>query len=457
MPSAPPNRHRSRYGLTWQDVVLIAIPAIVAVAILLWFAREVVRPPPPQRLTMTAGAAGGGYAHFAEKYRAILGKNGIDLTVQTSGGSLENVARLTDPKSAVDVGFVQSGSVSGHGASNIVSLGSLYYEPLWVFYRGKQTITRLTQMGNMRLAVGAPGSGTLYATVELLSAAGMVGSQVKLRQIATAPTVEALLAGKVDVAFFFASADAPYVKQLLSAPDIKLMSWERAEAYARRFRYLSVVTLPGGVIDLERDIPPADCKLLAATAELIAREGLHPALSDLLIEAAQQVHSAGGLLERPGEFPSPRETGIPLSDDAERYYKSGKTFLNRYLPFWAATLVQRSLVFLLPILAVLIPMFKLVPPLYIWRVRSHVYRWYGHLMTLEYEIQNDPDATRNAEFLQRLDWIETNASATWPPLSFAEERYALRAHIRAVRQELERHGARAESTRDGSEPIQSQV
>ena len=136
------NPHRSFYGLSWQDVALIAIPASIAVAVLLWFASEVVRPPPPERLIMTAGPEGGGYAHFAERYRTILGKSGILLTVQNSAGSMENVSRLTDPKSAVDVGFVQSGSVSDASASKIVSLGSMYYEPLWVFYRGKRTLTR---------------------------------------------------------------------------------------------------------------------------------------------------------------------------------------------------------------------------------------------------------------------------------------------------------------------------
>jgi hypothetical protein len=303
-------------------------------------------------------------------------------------------------------------------------------------------------MGGMRLAVGAPGSGTLYIAMEMLSAAGMVGSNVQLRQLATAPAAQALLSGEIDAAFFFASAEAPVVKQLLAAPDIKLMNWERAEAYARRFPYLTLVTLPASVIDLQREIPATEVKLLASTAELVAREGLHPALSDLLIETAQKIHSGSGLLERPGEFPSARETDIPLSEDAQRYYTSGKTFLNRYLPFWAATLVQRALLFLVPILAVLIPMFKLVPPLYRWRARSHVYRWYGDLMMLEYEIKNDPDSTRNARYLKRLEWIEEQVTSTWPPPSFAQERYALHAHIRAIRHEIERHGASAEQAEE---------
>ena len=316
---------RALRGLSWQDFALIGIPAAIAVAVLLWFAREVVRPPPPSNLTMTAGAEGGAYARFAERYR--------DATPQAA---------------------------------------------------------------------------------------------------------QALQNGEVDAAFFFASAEAPVVRQLLNAQDVKLMSWERAEAYARRFSYLTVVTLPSGVIDLEHDTPASEVKLLASTAELIARDGLHPALSDLLIEAAQQIHSGAGLIERPGEFPAPRETDIALSDDAQRYYRSGKTFLNRYLPFWAATLVQRALVFLLPIVAVLIPVFKLVPPLYRWRVRSRVYRWYGDLMMLEHEVHSDPEPGSSERYLKRLDWIEERVHSTWPPLSFAEERYALLAHLRAVRQAIER-------------------
>jgi TRAP transporter TAXI family solute receptor len=429
---------RALRGLSWQDLALIGIPAAIAIVVLLWFAREVVRPPPSSKLTMTAGSEGGAYAAFAQRYRELLAKNRIELTIKPSAGSIENVARLLDPNSGVDVGFVQSGSVAGASAGNLVSLGSLYYEPLWVFYRRSQEITRLTQMDGMRLAVGVPGSGTFHAVMEMLDAAGMVGARAQLRQLATPQAAEALRTGSVDAAFFFASAQAPVVKQLLSDPQIKLMSWERADAYARRFAYLNVVTLPAGVIDLEHDSPPTEVRLLASTAELVAREGLHPALSDLLIETAQQIHSGAGLLERPGEFPAPRELDIPVSDDALRYYKSGKTFLNRYLPFWAATLVQRALVFLLPIVAVLIPMFKLVPPLYRWRVRSRVYRWYGDLMMLEHEVHSDPDPASRDQYLQRLDWIEDKVNSTWPPLSFAEERYALLAHVRAVRQEIER-------------------
>ena len=425
-------------GLSWQDVALIGIPAAIAVAFLLWFAREVVRPPPPSNLMMTAGAEGGAYARFAERYRDVLARKGIRLTIKPSAGSIENVARLMDSKSGVDLGFVQSGSISGSAAGNLVSLGSLYYEPLWVFYRGNRTITGLKQLDGLRLAIGAPGSGTFHAVMEMLSAAGMVqSSRSQLKELATPQAAQALQSGAVDAAFFFASAEAPVVRQLLNAQDIKLMSWDRAEAYARRFSYLMVVTLPSGVIDLEHDTPASEIKLLASTAELVARDGLHPALSDLLIEAAQQIHSGAGLIERPGEFPAPRETDIALSDDAQRYYRSGKTFLNRYLPFWAATLVQRALVFLLPIVAVLIPMFKLVPPLYRWRVRSRVYRWYGDLMMLEHEVHSDPDPSSSERHLKRLDWIEDRVNSTWPPLSFAEERYALLAHVRAMRQAIE--------------------
>jgi len=293
-------------------------------------------------------------------------------------------------------------------------------------------------MDGMRLAVGVPGSGTFYSVMEMLNAAGMASGRAHLLQLATSQAAEALRKGEVDAAFFFASAAAPVVRNLLGTSQIKLMSWERADAYARRFPYLSVVTLPSGVIDLEHDSPPREVRLLASTAELVARQGLHPALSDLLIETAQQVHSGPGLVERPGEFPAPRELDIPLSEDAVRYYRSGKTFLDRYLPFWAATLVQRALVFLLPIVAVLIPLFKFVPPLYRWRVRSRVYRYYGDLMMLEYELHSDPDAGHVQHYLQRLAWIEDKVNATWPPLSFAEERYALLSHVRAVRQELER-------------------
>ena len=192
--------------------------------------------------------------------------------------------------------------------------------------------------------------------------------------------------------------------------------------------FLSPVTLPRGVVDLAGDIPPQDIHLVAPTATLVAKRSTHPALIQLFVQAAHQVHGGSGWFQRKGEFPSAQNTERPLAKEAQRYYKNGAPFLQRYLPFWLANLIDRMWPVLVTIVAVLIPLSRMVPPLYQFRVRSRIFRWYGQLRGVEEAIGTRP----NDELLRELERIEQRVEQVSVPLSYADELYALRTHIQMV-------------------------
>jgi hypothetical protein len=424
---------RQKPKFSREYLLFVVVPAILVVAATLLFFYFLVRPGPPRTIVMTAGSEGGAYLAYAERYRELLARQGITLKVLPSDGSLENLERLANPGFRVDIGFVQGGAAKGNDLSGLVSLGALYYEPLWVFHRGEIPSDKGKALRDRRLAVGAPGSGTRKVVLDLLAANGVDGSNAELLDLGGTAAAAAIKEGEADAAFFFASPNAPVIQDLLRTKGIHLIAMVRAEAYPIHFPLLSVVRLPAGGIDLAENIPPRDVNLLADVAQLVARESLHPALIGPLLEVARKVHGGHGVFEHAGEFPSPREGDIPMSGDAVRYYKSGLPFLYRHLPFGAASIATRAALLLIPILGMLFPLTKIVPPVYQWRMRSRIYRWYGDLMALEADLRNDPDPGRRSEYLDRLSWIDGQIDNTRPPLSFAQERYALRMHADTVR------------------------
>jgi TRAP transporter TAXI family solute receptor len=430
------NRWRQKPQFSREYLLVVLVPAILLAAATLLFFYLLVRPGPPRTIVMTAGSEGGAYIAYAEQYRELLAREGIRLRVLPSGGSLENLERLRDPDFRVDIGFVQGGAAEGTDVSGLVSLGALYYEPLWVFARGTDPIERGKGFEGKRLAVGAPGSGTRKVVLEILAAYGVDGSRTTLLDLGSTEAAAAIRAGVADVAFFFASAEAPVIQDLLRTKGVRLLDFPRAEAYPIHFPLFSVVRLPPGGIDLAGDIPPRKVTLLADVAQLVARENLHPALIGPLLEVARKVHGKPGVFERAGEFPEPREGDIPLSDDAVRYYRTGLPFLYRHLPFWAASQATRVALLLIPVLGLALPVIKFVPPLYQWRMRSRIYRWYRDLMALEADLLKDPDPGRRSEYLERLSWIDRQLDNVHPPLAIAQERYAFRLYADNVRKRI---------------------
>ncbi len=422
---------RDLFATAWWIFLIVGIGFVVAY--------QFVEPAPPKHIVITTGSESGAYYQFANRYAAILAKNGITLEVKASAGSLENLERLK--KDEAQIGFVQGGVVppkedpDAEDDSGLLSLGSLFYEPVWVFYRGEKKLDRLTDLRGKRIAIGQEGSGVRQLAQQLL-VANEIPLGRNLVPVAGLKAAEELQQGRIDAAFIIAAESAPVVQVLLRSPGVRLMSFAQANAYQRRFPFLTRLTLPQGVADLVRDYPPEDIKVLAPTANLIVRDDLHPALQTLLLQALSDVHGKSGFFQDAGEFPSYMDQMLPLSPDAARYFKSGSPFLQRYLPFWLAVLIDRLIVLLVPIIALLIPLLKIAPALYTWRVRSKIFRIYGELKFLEEDIKQHSDIERAGEYRLRLDTLEDEASQLHVPLGFTDLVYTLREHVNLVRQAL---------------------
>ena len=293
---------------------------------------------------------------------------------------------------------MQGGLAEGRDLPHLVSLGSVYPQPMMVYCRHPEPVELLTQLKGKRLAVGPEGSGTRVLALKLLKANEMDGPPTVLLELTGDEAAKQLLEGKIDAAFLMGDSATPAVmRSLRGVPDIQLASFRQADGYLRKFRFLSKETLPEGAMDLAKDYPPRTLTLIGPTVELVARDDLHPALSDLLIRAAREIHGTPGMFRNAGEYPAPLARDFPISADAERYYKSGEQFLYKRLPFWLASLVDRLLVLVLPLLVVIVPATRLAPAIYRWRIRSRIYRWYGALMAIEREMRGTPHARAEGE------------------------------------------------------------
>lgn len=424
---------RDLLATAWWIVLVAGLGFVVAY--------QFVEPAPPKKIVMTTGGEQGAYYRFAQRYAAVLARNGIELEILSSAGSLENLERLKAGQA--QIGFVQGGVVppkedpEAEDDSGLLSLGSVFYEPVWVFYRDERTLTRLTELRGKRIAIGQEGSGVRQLAHQLLEANDIPAGD-RLLPLAGLVAAEELQQGRIDAAFIIAAESAPVVQVLIRSPGIKLMSFAQDRAYQRRFPFLTKLTFPRGVADLVRDYPPDDIKVLAPTANLIVRDDLHPALQTLLLQAASEIHGKSGFFQDAGEFPSYMDPMLPLSPEAQRYFKSGPSFLQRYLPFWLAVLVDRLIVLLVPVFVLLIPLLRVAPALYSWRVRSKVFRCYGELRYLEDDLRHHYDPARRAEYRSRLDALEEEASELHVPLAFTDLVYTLREHVNLVRSMLDK-------------------
>lgn len=429
-----------------RDLLMVGVPLLALVIAGFWLASRYIQPAPPDKLMLSTGGAGGAYERFGAAYKDVLGRYGIEVVELPSAGSTENLARLRDATQQVDAAFVQGGTASMQAEDTLVSLGALYPEPLWIFYRSEleqdeRALTRLTELKGRRIAIGASGSGTRHLANELLYANQIDAKNARLLDLGGFALSEAFTARRIDAAFIVGTAESGAVWALLHTPGVRLMSLSHAEAYTRRFPYLSKLVLPRGGIDVAGEVPPRDVQLLAATASLVVREDTHPALVDLLMQALTETHGGPGLFQRAGEFPRPTTalgSGFPQSAEAERYYKSGKPMLQRYLPFWAATLVDRMVVLIIPLFAVLIPVLKIAPGMYNWRIKSRIYRRYGELKFIEAELEADPTQHARAAWHARVDAIERDVNHLAVPLAFTDMVYTMRMHIGVVRKAIER-------------------
>jgi uncharacterized protein len=429
-------KQRKKEKLDTKEKLKIFGPAMVIAIVGILVAYQFVTPAPPRHIVIGTGSPKGAYYAFGKKYSELFAKEGIRLEVKITTGSAENLKLLEADSDGVDIAFIQGGMGALAKTEKLVSLGSLYFEPLWIFHQKDLTLNLLSDLKGLRVAVGEEGSGTKVLTMQLLGLNGVTSKNTRLLSHDSVQAVEKLLRGEIDVAFFVTTHRSPYLHQLRKSKSITLMGLQRAEAYALRYHYLHVLKLPEGVIDFQDNIPSRDLTLVAPSTQLVARSDLHPALIDLFLQTAEKVHKSGGGFERLGEFPAPKYLDFELSQEAKRFYKSGSPFLQRYLPFWVANFLNRIKIMLLPLVALLYPLVKLMPPIYRWRMRSRIYRWYSELETVDSEIQKEDLTEDLGEYLLMLDNLENKVSNISVPSAYSEELYSLRLHIDMLRNRL---------------------
>lgn len=429
----------SRFSL--RDFLVAAGPAMVGVIVTCLLAYWLVDPAPPRKVTLSTGQENSAYETFGKRYAEALAKYDIQVELTPSLGSRENLDRLWKSDTGVDIAFVQSGSAGQEDLEQqgLTSLGSLFTEPVWLFLRESKNVSRLRQLRGLKINVGPDGTGVPSLFRKILSVNGLETGQLTLTTFENTPATVELLAGRIDGLVFSSAPDAPLIQMLLQTPGIRLFDFAQAEAYTRRFPFLSHVVLPRGIVDLGRDLPAKDYHLIAPTATLVAREDLHPALIDLFVQAAADIHGGAGWFHKRGDFPTALYTEIPVAPEAQKFYKNGPPLLQRYLPFWLANLFERMWVVVVALGALILPLSRIIPPLYVWKVRSRVFKWYGQLRAVEQAIEEVPpdlQASVYPQQLQRLNDIEERVNRISIPLSFADELYGLRSHIHFVRRRI---------------------
>jgi TRAP-type uncharacterized transport system substrate-binding protein len=423
-----------RRFVAWSAVL---VTAVVAAAV--WVAFAILKPTPPRSVTMATGPEGSVSAELGKRYRELLAREGVELRLEPTAGGVENAARLRDPKSGVGIAIVPGGIVTDRDSSKLVSLGTLGYQPLWIFSRGRPLAERMRASQSLRISVGAEGSGARAFSVEFLARLGIAdGRNATLLALAPQEAGDKLLRGEIDAAIILDAWMSSLVQRLVTARDIHLSSAPRADSWVALYPYLNKVVLPAGVADMARDIPPENVTLLAPKANLLVREDLHPAIQYLLLDAAARLHSGPGMFHKAGEFPAPEAIDLPLSDQARQFYKTGPPFLQRHLPFWMAILIQQLLVLSIPVLGLLYPLLRIAPATFRWAIQRRILTLYGELKLLEDELARRHPPDRVDDLATRLDRMEERVSRIWLPMDLRPLRYQLKVHISLVRQRMKR-------------------
>jgi TRAP transporter TAXI family solute receptor len=436
--------------LSRQDRIRLGLLLLILAVVIVWATIVFVDPGPPRRIVMASGAEFGLYHRYAQRYKELLAREGVQVEERMTGGADENLRLLLDPKAHVDVAFVQGGLARPPVADGLVMLASLYYEPVWVFYRDTDDRGRLTQLIGKKIAVGAPGSGTRALAEPLITANGLLRGGTELLPLGGTRALAALRAHEVDAAIFVGGAETPLIQEALRDHGMRLMSFERAESYARRYPFITKLTLPSGTLDLAASIPEQDVTLIATKAMLVSRDDLHPALVNLLLDAARDIHGQQGYFETAGEFPSTMPVDLPVSGYADQHKRFGRSLLYRYLPFWLAALVERLIIVVVPLLVILVPVINFLPQFLRWRVRSRIFRWYGELALLERTVATTPGPAPIEQWLKDLDRIERGVAGIRTPPKFANEAYTLREHIDLVRREVNARAGAVGASASGS-------
>ncbi len=414
------------------------------VGLLVVLAYKYARPGVPREVVMSTGGVGGAYEAYAKRYAAALAEEGIALKLVPSKGAVENLARLRDPNSKIDLALLQNGLADREKTEDesLESLGSFFYEPAFVFYRSqsfKQTVTSIGQLAGKRVAIGAEGSGTRVVALSLLSLYSLNPNSASLSAEGGDVAAKALRDGAIDAAVFVGSVNAPLIESLFRDTTLRVADLALAETYAKRLPEVSAVTLSAGVIDVRNLIPGQAVRTVATTSSLVARDDLHPAVTFLLMRAAKKIHGNASALAKTNEFPSfALQQDFPASADAERLLKEGTPFLYRYLPFKAANFISRAIVFLIPLLALTLPLTDWIPKVIGMRVKSKLYAHYKDMKLVDEAIRT-ADSTQALDAAgKQLDALDASVGRLKIPTNYSNEQFGIRDHMDLVRVRLER-------------------
>ena len=418
--------------------VALAI-AFLGLVVLLFATLWVLVPPPPRSIELATGFPTGLYQQFGEKLQSELAEEGISLKLRTTGGTSDNLALLKDPHSGVDFAMVQGGVADLSKYPDFISIAGVFYEPVWVWYRESSfpgesgRLGLLSQLKGKRVSIGNEGSGTLSLTSQLLAASGLSLGDLRAEKLKPLDALEKFKKGELDAVFLVSAAEAPVVKKFYETPGIRLMNFEQAEAYVHLFPFLSKVTVPRGVVSIAYDLPRQDIQVLAATATLVGKNDISPALVTLLLSSTYDILKTYSYLQKPGEFPSGTGLDFPLHVDAEIYLKDGPSFLYRHLPFWTAVWIARFAKIVIPLLVILIPLFTYIPAAKNLLLRLKLSQVYEELKVVERNASNPDLKEKN---LKDLEIIERRVGNIKVSMLDAKELYDLKGHVGEVRSRL---------------------
>jgi TRAP-type uncharacterized transport system substrate-binding protein len=423
---------------SWSGVLIVLLGIVTVIGLGTWLAFALLRRMPQRTVVMSIYPEGSVNADLAKRYQEILARKGIDLKLVPSAGAVDSVVRLRDPNSAVSIALIPDGITSEQDSPELVSLGSLFYQPLWVFSRG-HLLRRHKPLRGLRISIGPEGSSSHALSLKLLGRAGLIDKKsATLLSLTPSESAQKLIDGEIDVAIFLDAWESPAVQQLLETKSVSLESVPRADAFVALYPYLNKLVLPAGVVDMAKPRPPTDVTLIASKSSLAVRNDLHPAIQYMLLEAAVEIHSKPGMFHTAGQFPTPESVDLPLSPYAREFHKTGTPFLLRHLPFWLAVLLAQPLLLLIPLLVILFPLLRLAPTIYDWLERRRVYSLYSELKALEDEMFYAGPGMNGKDLVERLDQLKDRASHLSVPTPFKPLVYGLRLHIEMVRHEAQK-------------------
>jgi TRAP transporter TAXI family solute receptor len=420
----------SRWQIFRVLATIICIVGIVSLALIYFI------PAPPSKVVLATAFKGASFEHYGRQYREIFARYNVDLELRETAGAVENVKLLQDSKSGVQIAFTTGGVSNAKQSPDVLSLGTVYNQPFWIFYSASEPLNRLEQLKGKRIAVGPVGSATRYTAEQILGKGGVNAETATLLPLGGSAADKALKDGQVDAVWIIGVPEATAVQSFLRNPNVRLMSFPMADAFTRIFPDLNRLVLPQGVVDIERSIPPIDVQLIGTTSKILIRNDLHPQVVQLLLQTMKEVHSGADIFARSGEFPNGTDTEYLVAPTAIDFYKNGPSFMQRHLPLWLSVHVQRAIAVLVTGIAIGFPLFRFLPQLYNWITRRRLFYWYGQLKALEASFDTSPNDKHLRERQAEIERIEDAVSHIRFPLTFSDQVYNLRSHIDIVRRKI---------------------